>query len=53
MVHNEKGQSLISKYVWIIDIIYSKKKISFKELNDQWVQDTDISRGVDLPKRSA
>lgn len=52
MVNNDRGQSLISKYVWIIETIYRKKKISFKELNDQWVQNTDISRGVDLPKRT-
>lgn len=30
MVHNEKGQSLISKYVWIIDIIYRKKRSLLK-----------------------
>ena len=30
MVHNEKGQSLISKYVRIIDIIYRKKRSLLK-----------------------
>ena len=30
MVNNDRGQSLISKYVWVIDTIYRCRKISFK-----------------------
>ena len=52
MVNNDRGQSLISKYVWVIETIYRKRKISFKELNERWLHDTDISRGVDIPKRT-
>ena len=52
MANNDKGQSLISKYVWVIDTIYRRRKISFKELNERWVRDTDISRGLDIPKRT-
>lgn len=48
---NDRGQNLISKYVWIIETIYKAKKISFKELNEKWLND-DISRGVDIPKRT-
>ena len=51
MVNNDRGQSLISKYVWVIDTIHRKRKISFKELNELWLRD-DISRGVDIPKRT-
>ncbi|MBQ9311570.1 MAG: WYL domain-containing protein [Bacteroidales bacterium] len=51
MANNDRGQSLISKYVWVIDTIYRAKKISFKELNEKWL-DTDISRGVKIPKRT-
>ena len=51
MANNERGQSLISKYVWVIDTIYRAKKISFKDLNEKWLRD-DISRGVELPKRT-
>ena len=43
MANNERGQSLISKYVWVIETIYRAKKISFKELNEKWL-DNDISR---------
>lgn len=52
MANNDKGQSLISKYVWVIDTIYRRRKISFKELNERWIHDTDISRGLDIPKRT-
>lgn len=52
MANNDKGQSVISKYVWVIDNIYRRHKISFKELNERWIHDTDISRGLDIPKRT-
>ena len=52
MSNNNRGQSLISKYVWIIETIYQQKKISFKELNDKWISDFDISRGIEIPKRT-
>ena len=48
---NDRGQSLITKYVWVIETIYRKRKISFKELNELWLRD-DISRGVEIPKRT-
>jgi len=50
-VKNDRGQSLITKYVWVIATIYKAKKISFRELNLRWLND-DISQGVDLPKRT-
>ena len=48
---NDRGQSLITKYVWVIEAIYRRRKISFKELNELWLRD-EISRGVDIPKRT-
>ena len=48
---NDRGQSLITKYVWVIETIYRRRKISFKELNEIWLRD-EISRGVDIPKRT-
>ncbi len=51
MANNDRGQSLITKYVWVIETIYRAKKISFKKLNEKWLRD-DISRGVDIPKRT-
>ena len=51
MVNNDRGQSLITKYVWVIETIYRRHRISFKELSEKWLRD-DISRGVELPKRT-
>ena len=51
MADNDRGQSLITKYVWVIETIYRRQKISFKELNELWLRD-DISRGVEIPKRT-
>lgn len=51
MINNDRGQSLITKYVWVIDTIYRKRKISFKELNEIWLDD-EISRGEEIPKRT-
>lgn len=42
----------MSKYIWIIENILRTKKISFKELNELWLHDLDISRGEDIPKRT-
>ena len=50
-MNNDRGQSLISKYVWVIETIYRAGKISFKELNEKWLDD-EISRGVEIPKRT-
>ena len=52
MINNDRGQTLINKYVWVIDTIYRAKKISFKELNERWQNDIDISRGAELSKRT-
>ena len=51
-MNNDRGQSLINKYVWVIETIYRRHKISYNDLNELWVKDTDISRGKDLPKRT-
>ena len=51
MLNNDRGQSLINKYVWVIETIYRRRKISFKELNKRWLDD-DISRGIEIPKRT-
>ena len=51
MANKERGQGLISKYVWLVDTIYKAGKISFKDLNQKWLDD-DISCGIALPKRT-
>jgi len=51
MINHDRGQSLITKYVWVIETIYKAGKISFKELNERWLRD-EISRGKEIPKRT-
>ena len=51
MIDNDRGQTLVNKYVWVIETIYRRRKISFRELNDLWLRD-DISRGVGISKRT-
>ena len=45
------SQSLISKYIWIIDILRSHKKLSKQQLNDLWKR-SKISGGDPLPDRT-
>ena len=52
MIKNDRGPTLIAKYVWVIDTIYRAGKISFKELNRRWVGDEEISQGKELAKRT-
>jgi hypothetical protein len=52
MIKNDRGPTLIAKYVWVIDTIYRAGKISFKELNRRWVRDEEISQGKELAKRT-
>ena len=51
MDKDERGLTLINKYVWVIDTIYRAEKITFRELNNRWKRD-EISGGVELAKRT-
>jgi hypothetical protein len=42
----------INKLVWIVDTIYRARKISFEELNCRWMDNTDLSGGEELLKRT-
>lgn len=52
MANNERGPSLMRKYVWLIDTVYRAKRISFKEINERWRRDIDFSRGEDMSIRT-
>lgn len=52
MADIERGPSLIRKYVWLIDTIYRAKKISFKQINERWRRDVDLSRGEEMSVRT-
>ena len=41
-----------NKLAWIVETIYKAKKISFEELNLKWMDNTDLSGGEELLKRT-
>ncbi len=45
-------QNLVGKYVWLIETIYRAKRITFKEINEQWRENVEMSGGEDIPLRT-
>lgn len=41
----------IRKYIWLLDTLRQKGKLTFKELNELWLDD-EISEGVELSIRT-
>lgn len=41
-----------NKLVWIVETIYKARRITFEELNRKWMENTDLSRGEELLKRT-
>ena len=41
----------VRKYIWLLDTIRRNKKLTFKKLNELWLND-EISEGIDLPIRT-
>lgn len=52
MADNDRGPNLLRKYVWLIDTIYRAKRISFKDINQLWCQNVDLSKGEKLSIRT-
>lgn len=52
MAENERGPIMMKRYVWLINTIYRAKRISFKDINERWRNDFDMSRGEDLSIRT-
>ena len=42
----------INKLVWIVETIYKARKMTFEELNRQWMDNVGLSRGEELLKRT-
>ena len=41
-----------NKLVWIVETIYKARKITFEELNRQWMDNVDLSGGEEMLKRT-
>lgn len=45
------AKNTVNKYVWLVDIIYKAKKISFEDINRRWL-DNEMSEGKALSIRT-
>ena len=45
------AKNLFNRYIWLVDTIYRNGKLSFKEINDKWMQ-TDFSEVKPIPLRT-
>ncbi|MRI62643.1 WYL domain-containing protein [Ornithobacterium rhinotracheale] len=45
------AKNTLNQYIWLVDTIYSAKKISFEKLNEKW-KNSSLSEGEDLPIRT-
>ena len=41
-----------NKLVWIVETIYRAGKITFDDLNRKWMENTDLSGGEEMLKRT-
>ena len=41
-----------NKLVWLVETIYKARQITFEELNRQWMDNVDLSRGEEMLKRT-
>ncbi|MDD3077342.1 MAG: WYL domain-containing protein [Proteiniphilum sp.] len=48
----ESTSNLFNRYVWLIDLIYRKKNITFEEINEQWQRSSLNYAYDDLPLRT-
>lgn len=48
---NDMAKNLLNKYVWLVETIYRYKRITFEEINEQWLNN-ELSEGVELALRT-
>lgn len=44
--------NLFNRYVWLVDIIYRRERITFEEINDYWLRASLNLTGDDIPLRT-
>lgn len=44
-------KDLFDKYIWLVDVIYRSRKITFEEINERWLR-SSLSDGQDIPLRT-
>ena len=48
----DNTSNLFNRYVWLVDVIYRRGKISFEEINDCWQRSSLNLDGEDMPLRT-
>ena len=48
----DSTSNLFNRYVWLVDLIYRKEKITFEEINEYWRQSSLNLDGEDIPLRT-
>lgn len=50
--NKESMSNLFNRYVWLVDIIYRRERITFEEINDYWQRSSLNLTGDDIPLRT-
>ncbi|MFR9592720.1 MAG: WYL domain-containing protein [Rikenellaceae bacterium] len=50
--NKESHAQLFNRYIWLIDLIYSRKRITFEEICERWQRSTLNNSGDELPLRT-
>ncbi len=50
--NKESHAQLFNRYIWLIDLIYSRKRITFEEICERWCRSTLNNSGDELPLRT-
>ena len=45
------AKDLLNRYIWLVDTIYRKGKITFEKINERWLRNK-MSGGRELPLRT-
>jgi len=48
----DKSSYLFKRYIWLLDIIYNSKKITFEEINNRWINASLNYSNEELPLRT-
>ena len=50
--NKESHAQLFNRYIWLIDLIYSRRRITFEEISERWQNSSLNSSGDELPLRT-
>ena len=50
--NKESHAQLFNRYIWLIDLIYSRKRITFEEICERWCRSSLNNSGDELPLRT-